>query len=249
MQDNTNTSLTAAERIRDLIAERIKCAETDTLPAGDYNADRKLVDDGKIEENALLAIYSSVTGIPLLDEQENKDITFYPDVTYDFLNANLCLPVTWNAEQTTIAVAAPYDLARLTQLWQNIYDTNVQFLLARRAFIERCISAAYDRPEMNDSTFDGDSEQALRDLAKEAPIVRLVNDIFTRAQETGTSDIHVEPVVVEEEPEISEMAQRIINGEEPLPVRNERTKRSNLTAKLPFGRNKDTRSLFSDRQK
>ena len=40
---------------------------------------------------------------------------------------------------------------------------------------------------------DGDSEQALRDLAREAPIVRLVNDIFNRAQEMGASDIHVEP--------------------------------------------------------
>ena len=197
MSDNNNTFMTsggeASRRIRELIAARIKCADADTLPLGDQAADRRLVDEGKLEESALMEIYASVSGLPLLDEQENKELTFYPDVTYDFLSANLCLPVSWSAEQTTLAVASPYQIPRLAQLWKNIYDADAAFLLARSAFIERHIAAVYDRPEMVDSTFDGDSEQALRDLAKEAPIVRLVNDIFTRAQETGTSDIHVEP--------------------------------------------------------
>ncbi|MBE5766301.1 MAG: hypothetical protein E7335_03910 [Clostridiales bacterium] len=89
----------------------------------------------------------------------------------------------------------------------------------------------------------GDASAA-QTSAEEAP--KAEEEAEDDALDIDISDIHVEPVVVEEEPEISEMAQRIINGEEPLPVRNERTKRSNLTAKLPFGRNKDTRPLFSE---
>jgi type II secretory ATPase GspE/PulE/Tfp pilus assembly ATPase PilB-like protein len=38
-----------------------------------------------------------------------------------------------------------------------------------------------------------DSEEALRSLASEAKIVRLVNDMFSRAVEMEASDIHVEP--------------------------------------------------------
>ncbi len=43
----------------------------------------------------------------------------------------------------------------------------------------------------------GDAEEAdaerLKDLASEAPIIRMVNTIISRAVETGASDIHIEP--------------------------------------------------------
>ena len=38
-----------------------------------------------------------------------------------------------------------------------------------------------------------DDAEHLRDLASEAPVVRLVNLFFRRAQEVGASDIHLEP--------------------------------------------------------
>jgi len=79
-------------------------------------------------------------------------------------------------------------------LWRGLYDQEATFVIARHTYIERFVSSLYDRQaNEGDLGRDGDSEQALRDLAKEAPIVRLVNDMFTRALEMGTSDIHVEP--------------------------------------------------------
>ncbi len=182
------------ERVRALLVERLHIAEADSVQCGTFALDQALIDGGKLDDQALLSIYAAASGLPALDEQESRDISYYPDVTYDFLNAECCLPLVWSSDKVVMAIASPYDAGRLAQLWRNMYDTPVEFLLTRRSYIDRFVSSIYDRPDAAGVMgVDGDSEQALRDLAKEAPIVRLVNDIFTRAQETGTSDIHVEP--------------------------------------------------------
>src|SRR5699024_5137686 len=38
-----------------------------------------------------------------------------------------------------------------------------------------------------------DDIERLRDMASEAPVIRLVNSIFSRALDTRASDIHIEP--------------------------------------------------------
>jgi general secretion pathway protein E/type IV pilus assembly protein PilB len=182
------------DKIRALTAERLKVADPETLAIGSQTLDQTFIEEGKIEDTAMLAIYAEASGLPALDEQETRDVPFYPDVTYDFLNANVCLPLLWNADRTILALASPYEAGHIAQLWRSLYETDVELILARRSFIDRFLASNYDRPdETLGAGGAGDSEQALRDLAKEAPIVRLVNDIFTRAQETGTSDIHIEP--------------------------------------------------------
>ena len=44
-----------------------------------------------------------------------------------------------------------------------------------------------------DSVASEDDTERLKDLASEAPVIRLVNQIIARAVETGASDIHIEP--------------------------------------------------------
>ena len=196
-EQNAQTYLQGAplvEKIRTLTATRLKVADPGALAIGTQALDQAFIEEGKIEDSAMLAIYAEASGLPALDEQDTHDVPFYPDVTYDFLNANVCLPLLWNADRTVLALASPYEAGRIVQLWRGLYETEVELILARRSFIDRFLASNYDRPDENLGIGgDADSEQALRDLAKEAPIVRLVNDIFTRAQETGTSDIHIEP--------------------------------------------------------
>ncbi len=183
------------DKVRQQLLKIIALPANAELPCGSMSSDLELLSSGKLDENALLNAYFLATDLPLLDEQEIKDLNYYPEVTFDFLNTECCLPISWSNNQAVLAIAAPYQAGRLALLWKNFYDSEVSFVLARRAFIERFIGSLYDRPDDADSdvNWEGNSEQALRDLAKEAPIVRLVNDIFTRAQESGASDIHVEP--------------------------------------------------------
>lgn len=180
------------------VLEALKVSQEDAPKIGNALDDRALVAASKIDENVLINIYSEVSEIPKLEESDISDIQIFPDVTYDFLTANECLPLIWDTERVVVAVASPYNLGKLAMIWRTMYELDASFVIARHAYIERFISGLYDnQAEDGDSAKDGDSEQALRDLAKEAPIVRLVNDIFTRAQEMGTSDIHVEPAEME----------------------------------------------------
>jgi len=184
-----------AEAVQKLLAARLHLAEGEPRPGGTAEADLDLVAAGKLDEQTLLAVYAEASGLPVLDEQEVRDVVYYPEVTYDFLTSMNCLPLTWSAEKVLIAVSSPYQAGYLAHVWRTIYEAEALFILARRPFIERFLTALYDnqRRESEGLLQDGDSEQALRDLAREAPIVRLVNDIFNRAQEMGASDIHVEP--------------------------------------------------------
>jgi len=77
-----------------------------------------------------------------------------------------------------------------------MFSQDVEFCLGRRSLIEQALTRVYDIGEEQGDILDLDaptSEQALKDLAREAPVVRLVNDMFSRAMEMRASDIHVEP--------------------------------------------------------
>ena len=63
---------------------------------------------------------------------------------------------------------------------------------ARHACIRPTTRPSDGQPETSDAPLEEDTER-LKDLASEAPVIRLVNQIITRAVETNASDIHVEP--------------------------------------------------------
>ena len=169
--------------------------ELNGIPEGEWS----LVNQGRIEEAELARAYAQVTNLPLVDEEELREVEAFPDVSYDFLNQHNCLPAAWDGAQIVLAVAHPYQAGDLALAWRAMFQRDASFVLARRTLIERHLTALYDTAsDENDGIdWDADSEQALRDLAREAPIVRLVNDMFSRAQEMGASDIHVEPAEID----------------------------------------------------
>ena len=156
------------------------------------------VGQGRLAETELLAVYARVSGLPVLDEEATGELETVDGLMFDFLSRGLVLPLRRDGERLLVAVAAPYDLAALA--WQLHTGLGLEplFTLARRSWIERHLAGVYekggDRRDAGLPGIDGDaSEAALRDLAREAPVVRTVSDLFARALEMGASDIHVEP--------------------------------------------------------
>ncbi|MBN2452528.1 MAG: type II/IV secretion system protein [Lentisphaeria bacterium] len=185
-----------ADAVRAALAPRIGSGESAAELCGSTEKDWELVSHGRLDEAELVRLYSRVTGIPVGDEEELRELEAFPEVTFDFVAQHTALPLAWDARHVVLAVAEPYSLGRLAYLWTAIFQQKPSFLLHRRAAIERYLTALYDAGAAQEQglNWDGDtSEQALRDLAREAPIVRLVSDMFSRAQEMGASDIHVEP--------------------------------------------------------
>ena len=68
----------------------------------------------------------------------------------------------------------------------------VRFCLAANHQIERLLDFVRKERAM-ESLYSGDSARHLRELAEEAPIIELVNNLLSQAVDLGASDVHVEP--------------------------------------------------------
>ncbi|MFZ2657120.1 MAG: ATPase, T2SS/T4P/T4SS family [Victivallales bacterium] len=195
-----------AKNILDTVERELSSLYPDYPEKMKQNPDRRKLDwelcnQGAISEADLISIYARVSGIETKDEEEVRDreVAQFPGISADYLINSVCLPVSWNDEEMEMFVSEPYTLGKMSYFIRSLYGRKVKFFLARRSILERKIHAVYEKPvaekENESSQFlqSGDSEETLRNLASEAAIVRLVNELFTRAIESGASDIHIEP--------------------------------------------------------
>ncbi len=111
-------------------------------------------------------------------------------------------PIKAERDEITVAMANPLDFY-LVELIEDIYQKRIRPVLADQEDILTALYRWYeadsdmeaaedeDEPAIEDGLWD-DPEQ-LRDLATEAPVVRLVNHVINQALEIKASDIHFEP--------------------------------------------------------
>ena len=176
-----------------------KCLDnTDVLKDFEPMNEWDLSTQGKISEIEILQAYTNATKLPVIPEEDLDNVDRFPDITFEYLNNWLCLPVSWDSESVVIVVAMPYSIPAIAFHWHHLLSRKASFCFAQRSHVERLVNSLYGKmeEEIGGDRFDleGDaSEAALRDLALEAPIVRLVNDMFAQAIEMDASDIHVEP--------------------------------------------------------
>ena len=192
MSDKAFDFNAARRRLRQLLAERNPEYPASPTREEARAADRAMVQAGTLTESQLAALYSEAYGCEPVDEEEFKLPEPFPDAPYDFFNANGCLPEEWDEEAITFLVIDPYELEQLTFLVRRTWKTGTRFRFVRRTFLERLLSKLQSVEEENE-LMEVEDENMLRSMAGEAKIVRLVNDIFTRAIELGASDIHIEP--------------------------------------------------------
>ncbi len=163
--------------------------------------DWELCNQGAVSEADLLSIYARASGLAVKDEDEIRDseVLPFPGISVDYLLGSVCLPISWNDYEMEMLVCEPYCLGKMSYFAKSLYGRQAKFTLARRSILERKIHTVYDKTEdeqlggANQFLQSGDSEEALRNLASEATIVRLVNEMFSRAIESDASDIHIEP--------------------------------------------------------
>ena len=155
-------------------------------------ADVALVENGLCTEAELLARYVEAFGVELPDEELLAMPERYPGLSAEYLSENAVMPAEWEDDLIKVYAANPYKLSHNAYFMQRQLKKQMAFVLVRRTMLERLISSVY-KDNDDDMMIDSDSEDALRSMAGEARIVRMVNDIFARAVELSASDIHVEP--------------------------------------------------------
>ncbi len=160
---------------------------------------------GLVGERDLAETIAAVLNIPLAATTDYPECPLLEDrLSLRFLREARLVPIANTPDGLVVAMADPLD-----HYAEEALALVIGRPILRRVAVPAELEAALDRlyggdaseaPEASDSadltgefdTLDTDVER-LRDLASEAPVIRLVNQIVSRAVEARASDIHLEP--------------------------------------------------------
>lgn len=164
--------------------------------------DRVLTKLGLVPEASLAAALANFLAVSLAGPTDVPLERILPDVIEaDFVRRNRVLPLALEGGRLSLGVTDPFNrepvdaLAYLTNMPANIgifapadFEKAFEALYAAQSGdLGRGSAGAADASELD--------VQRLRDIASEAPVIRLVNQIIATAVESHASDIHIEPNV------------------------------------------------------
>jgi len=166
---------------------------------------RKLIETQMIPEQELCELMSELLGIPFVRfDQFPKEPLFLNEISVQFMKEHRFLPVQKEGEELTVILHDPLDFYTLDAI-QVATGLRVRPLIGVESEIAEALEQLYGagttmekiiedidnipeyRPE------DEEDVDHLRDMASEAPVIRLVNLIITKAIDLKASDIHFEP--------------------------------------------------------
>jgi general secretion pathway protein E len=161
-----------------------------------------LVRLGLVSERDVAEAESSLLGLPLITMADlPEEAPEIGKLSVRYLKQNLLLPVSVSDDEMTVVMANPRDQYALKAL-SMASGKKIRPQVGIASEIENGIEKLYGvgRSAMGqivDTLGEGEEDledvEHLRDLASEAPVIRLVNLIMQRAVEARASDIHIEP--------------------------------------------------------
>src|SRR4051812_37524263 len=162
--------------------------------------DKGLIQLGLVSERGLAGAYSALLDWPLADPADSPaaEPVCADSLAPRFLRHVRALPVAAREGRLTMAVADPLDPfipASVAAATGMELDLLVGVPVELDAALDRLYPAPAKAPaheERRPEPLEEDAER-LKDLASEAPVIRLVNAMIQRAVETNASDIHIEP--------------------------------------------------------
>src|SRR5712691_2676196 len=167
--------------------------------------DQVLTQLGLMSDRGLAEALAQLIAAPLVRVSDYPDAPLFHDrLRPKFLRRARALPIALTDDRATLAMADPLDV-----FTRNAVAAALGRPVAVAVAIPVELEAAFDRlyaelaeggdaEEMLDEVLP-DAEPAeedaerLKDLASEAPVIRLVNQLIARAVETRASDVHLEP--------------------------------------------------------
>ncbi|MBM3749027.1 MAG: type II secretion system protein GspE [Acidobacteria bacterium] len=158
-----------------------------------------LVDLGFVAMRDVLAALSEQLGIPLVSIEGPPPVTPETEgLSARFLRQCRFIPVAVRDSTLTIAMADPLDFETISAV-QGFTGLGVEAVLAAEQEILDAIDRYYGEAEKESADVEARASAAeedlehLRDMASEAPVIRLVNAMIAQAVEKRSSDIHIEP--------------------------------------------------------
>ncbi len=214
-------------RLGELLIERQQINQEDLDRALELQKERGeklgkiLVDLGFIAMRDVLAALSDQLGIPLVTiDGPPAESPETEKLSPRFLRQFRCLPIALHGSSLTLAMADPLDFETIAAV-RSSTGLKVEPVLAAEQEIIDAVERNYGDAGKGASDFEGDMAQAsedlehLRDMASEAPVIRMVNAMIAQAVEKRASDIHIEPF--EKEFRIRYRVDGVLYAQEPPP--------------------------------
>ncbi|HEX6144125.1 MAG TPA: type II secretion system ATPase GspE [Geminicoccaceae bacterium] len=157
---------------------------------------------GLVAERDVAEALAALLELPLAEEGDYPDAPLHGDrVSVNFLKQARILPLSDNEAGLAVAMADPLDRYTIGAMqlfagkpvlpWVGVpsdIDGALERIFGRGGGLGEIVQ------EIGADELGADDDvQRLRDLASEAPVVRLVNRLISRAVESRASDIHIEP--------------------------------------------------------
>lgn len=156
---------------------------------------------GLVSETDLADAMATALDLPRIGADDFPAAPLLEDhLSMRFLRQARVVPIEFEEDSVVLAVADPLDEFAMDAV-RLAAGMPVEVRIATPSDIESALDRLYGggRDQMHDISGDagaGDAEadvERLRDLASEAPVIRLVNLLIDRAIEQRASDIHIEP--------------------------------------------------------
>src|ERR1700731_4048278 len=167
--------------------------------------DQVLTQLGLVSNRGLAEALAQLIAAPLVGTADYPDAPLFHDrLKPKFLRRVRALPIAAGDGRATLAMADPLDVFTRNAIGAAL-GRSVTVAVAVPIELEAALERLYaelgegsDAEEVVDDMV-ADAEPAeedaerLKDLASEAPVIRLVNQLIARAVETHASDVHLEP--------------------------------------------------------
>ena len=160
---------------------------------------------GLVSERDVAEAEATLYDLDLISAEDYPEMAV-PDLALSsrFLSSHHVVPISGDEESLTVVMADPNDQYTLNAL-RLATGRKICPAVGVQSEIDNCIERLYGGgrsamgqivESLGGGEGEGDGEddvEHLRDLASEAPVIRLVNLVMQRAVESRASDIHIEP--------------------------------------------------------
>jgi general secretion pathway protein E len=166
-----------------------------------------LVDLGYVSEKDCLEVVAEHLSVPTVSGGDFPQVPVLENViAHRFMKQCKFVPIALEDGVLTLAMTDPFDYATLDSVRQTA-GFEVSSVLASESEIMDVIERLYgsaastlgriiegiDEGDIDNLTDEIEDIEQLKDLASEAPVIRLVNLIISKAVEGRASDVHIEP--------------------------------------------------------
>ncbi|MEM0333126.1 MAG: ATPase, T2SS/T4P/T4SS family [Candidatus Aenigmatarchaeota archaeon] len=155
-----------------------------------------LIQLGVITERQLIYALSKQLNIPVFDEEESSieelsESLSELDLNLHYLLENGFLPIKITENTVSVITNDPLKVYVVDYITKKLNRDCLLFLAEERK-IKALAKRLITKEEGHSFVIERDAEK-LKDMALEAPVIKYLNDLISRAVELNASDIHLEP--------------------------------------------------------